>query len=213
MLVTKLSAEGALKTSCNRCLDQDNAELNWLTAQMTQASVELDEETEKQVRSPSHAVRKAFARGICYGKTLAQRESVPGPSSPIPPTPPPLGAKWAGADLDSAQPPAEGPPPDSPPGPPGTGDDGTSDEARERARRDTDLEAMNTTPTDRDESWHYAKCATTFTARKTKLTTVWPPASFTNARRRTSRPDYLPSFKQSGRLTRYPPLLPRTNKR
>ena len=73
-----------------------------------------------------------------------------------------LRAKWAGADLDSAQPPAEGPPPDSPPGPPSTGDDGTADEARERARRDTDLEAMNTTPTDRDGSWHLRQVRNNF---------------------------------------------------
>ena len=66
--------------------DQDNAELNWLTAQMTQASVESDGEAERQIRSPSHSVRKAFARGICYEKTLTHHESVPDSPSPIPPT-------------------------------------------------------------------------------------------------------------------------------
>ena len=60
----------------------------------------------------------------------------------------------ARAEIDTVQPPAEGPPPDSPPGPPSTGDDGTADEARERAQRHADLEAMSTTPTARDESWH-----------------------------------------------------------
>ena len=38
MLVTKLSQEGALRASCNRCLEHDNwsdnTKLNWLTAQM-----------------------------------------------------------------------------------------------------------------------------------------------------------------------------------
>ena len=88
MLVTKLSQNEALRTSCNRCLEHDNTELNWLTAQVTQASPESDGETEEPTRSPSHAVRKAFAQGICYGKTLTKRESVPSPSPPIPPSPP-----------------------------------------------------------------------------------------------------------------------------
>ena len=74
--------------SCGRCLEHENTGLNWLSAHMSQTSPETEGETGEPAQSPSPAVRKAYAQGICYGKTLPKHESAPDPSLPNPPSPP-----------------------------------------------------------------------------------------------------------------------------